>query len=638
MSPRLFLSIFLLCELEVLLVNSYNDSKKENLLASEETTSSSLYSDDNQCLLNSCPHGPLPCSDEESDACPPGLFCKGGHCECGVYPNNYIQCDNSSHTSMVLRSFCVNFDEQRNLTLVGDCLRVIDRENKPGVDYASYVLYHQLPRSVHQLNEEMCQSLSRTGALCGSCQDGYYPLAYSFNWTCIQCPNIGLNWFKYVMAAYLPLTLFYILILFFKINATSSHLFAVVFFCQNMTVPFLVRSALLKIASDVKASYYLVATKVIFSLYGIVNLDFFRPFYSDLCLGIGILPTLALDYVIGLYPLLLMIISYLLITLYEKNYRVVTLMWSPFRSLLSLFRRNWDVRTSVIDAYATMFFLSNVKFLSVSFDLLTPIQVYQLYPDHYNHTLKLYISGDIEYFGNEHIAYGVLAIVMLCTFIILPVIILALYPFCVFHKLAHLNILHTFVNSFQCCYKDGTEPGTRDCRWFASVFLIMRIVQFSLFFIADKNIFYSLVIMTLILHTTLIATVKPFKFSASHYTVINVVLLQCLTMLAITILVISFTNFLAPQFVTFFYIIGIIFGVIPFVYALATSSHWVYTHMKTPLDIMNRVRACRNGNNPLLVTELSCDDNALPHRIEHSEDYPRANLANFVSQQGARDH
>ena len=43
---------------------------------------------------------------------------------------------------------------------------------------------------------------------------------------------------------------------------------------------------------------YLPSVKVLLSVYGIWNLDFFRPYYSDLCLGIGILPTLALDYAI----------------------------------------------------------------------------------------------------------------------------------------------------------------------------------------------------------------------------------------------------------------------------------------------------------------------------------------------------
>ena len=58
---------------------------------------------------------------------------------------------------------------------------------------------------------------------------------------------------------------------------------------------------------------------VFLSFYGIWNLEFFRPFYSNLYLGIGELPALALDYAIALYPFLLNIIAYFLIVLYNKR-------------------------------------------------------------------------------------------------------------------------------------------------------------------------------------------------------------------------------------------------------------------------------------------------------------------------------
>ena len=160
------------------------------------------------------------------------------------------------------------------------------------------------------------------------------------------------------MAAYLPLTLFYIIILFFKINIISTHLFAIVVVSQIVTPPAVSR-AILNIDSCAGNCYLFL---VLLSLHGIWNLDFFRPFYSDICLGMGTLPTLALDYAIAVYPLLLMIV---MIILYDRNYRVITMMWRPFRVLFSYYRRNWDVRTSVIDAYATFFLLSFVKLLSV---------------------------------------------------------------------------------------------------------------------------------------------------------------------------------------------------------------------------------------------------------------------------------
>ena len=275
----------------------------------------------------------------------------------------------------------MTFNEDTKLTSVGLFLRPLNNTRSKG-NRVSDTLYHVLPRNASQLDDIMCKHLNRTGTLCGRCLPDHYPMAYSFNLTCILCPHAHWNWFRYIMAAYLPLKLFYLVILFFRINTTSSHLFAMIYYCQSLAFPSTIRKILNGTADDI--NFFKFAAKLFSSLYGIWNLDFFRPFYSDLCLGIGILPTLALDYVVAVYPLLLVIISYLLIVLHDKNFRIVSILWRPFHALFSLFRRNWDVRNSVIDAFATSFFLSNVKLLSASFDLLVPTPVYQLYPDHYN--------------------------------------------------------------------------------------------------------------------------------------------------------------------------------------------------------------------------------------------------------------
>ena len=47
-------------------------------------------------------------------------------------------------------------------------------------------------------------------------------------------------------------------------------------------------------------------------------------------------------------------------------------------------------------------------------------------------------------------------------------------------------VLHTFVDAFQGHFKDGTEPGTRDCRWFSAVYFLGRItIMYAIFFISD---------------------------------------------------------------------------------------------------------------------------------------------------------
>lgn len=196
--------------------------------------------------------------------------------------------------------------------------------------------------------------------------------------------------------------------------------------------------------------------------------------------------------------------------------------------------------------------MSNYKFLSVSFDFLIPTQVYHVYPDHYNYTLGLFYAGSVEYFGKAHLPYAILAIVVLLVFVLLPVTLLALYPFTFFQKFLNLfpfrwYVLHTFVDSFYGCYKDGTQPDTRDYRWCISIFFLVRVLQLVLYSISEKNFYNILVTMILILMVTLISTLQPFKKSTNHN---NVIFLQLLMLFSITVLGISRSVISSPQFLT----------------------------------------------------------------------------------------
>ena len=509
----------------------------------------------NYSCSTASPHKSLACSETLGPSCPPGLFCEEGRCECGKDYPYVFECAGSD--ASVLSRYCATFDLERNLTLVGATLLTTNSSNPRG-KFAGNTIYYLLPKTAGKLNT-VCDNYSRTGTLCGQCLPDHYPLAYSFNMTCIPCPHVRWNWFRYIMAAYLPLTAFYVVVLFFKLNITSSHLFAVVYYCQALSMPSLMRSLLIGVAWNAGLKVSMMAA-IFASVYGIWNLDFFRPFYSDLCLGLGILPTLALDYAVAVYPLLLMVITHILIALYDKNYRIVTIMWTPFRWLFSLLRKNWDIRTSVIDAFATFFLLSSTKFLSVSLDLLTPTKVYQLYPDHYNYTLRLYYAQDIEYFSKEHLPYAILAVVVLCIFVVLPVATLALYPFQFFQRFLNLfpfrflHVLHTFMDAFQGCYKDGTEPGSRDCRWFASLFFIVRGLLILLFLVTDLNNFLTLLIITLVCHVSLLVIIQPFKSSLSHFNVINIMFLQFTTLYAASLAGVEFAFIMSPRFIHFFFI------------------------------------------------------------------------------------
>ena len=288
----------------------------------------------------------------------------------------------------------------------------------------------------------------------------------------MNCTYYKSNWWKYILHAYLPLTIFYFIILFFEINIHSSLLQGYVIYSQGYLVPPLART----LYSALRVQYVQLHKfyKFIGLIYGIWNLDFFRMYNSGICLQIDTLVTLSLELAIAFYPLFLIIVTYMLITLYDHKFRLLVVLWSPFQALLHLFQSNWDIRTSTVDVFATFFFLTYAKFLNACFDLLIPVRVYHFSkPEHHvNYTWRLYYDATIPYFGTDHTPFAILAIAVLLIIVIIPTVIIIVYPFKVCQRCFNVLpfrsqiLLHTFMDSFQGCYKDGTEIGTQDCSVF----------------------------------------------------------------------------------------------------------------------------------------------------------------------------
>ena len=184
----------------------------------------------------------------------------------------------------------------------------------------------------------------------------------------------------------------------------------------------------------------------------------------------------------------MILLSYFLMKLYDRKIGFIVTIWNPFQALLTTFWKSWNVRTSIIDSFATFFLLSYIKILSVTSDLLIPTQIYQLGSN--VSTFGLYYSPTVVYFGKDHLLYGILAVIILALFVGIPTVILILYPFQCFQTILSvvpLNwlFLRAFIDSFQGCYKDGTEPGTFDCRWWTFshsrrlLSAILQLIQYS---------------------------------------------------------------------------------------------------------------------------------------------------------------
>ena len=261
----------------------------------------------------------------------------------------------------------------------------------------------------------------------GKCKDGHYPLVYSFDMNCIQCPSGKANWWKYLLAAYLPLTIFYFVVLFFKINVASSSLYPFLIYAQFCSIPIFGRVVVTFLKTQQTS---LMAARWIEMFYGIWSLDFFRSFNLGICLGIDTMQVLALELAVGVYPLSLLLVTYVLIRLYDRNFIPIVSIWKPFQAITNFTKRKMETRTTLIDPFCTFFLLSNAKLASSCMDLLVPVTVYELNSTgNLSYSWRLYYNATIPYFGHQHLPYAILATGMLLLFAVFPICCSPCIPF-----------------------------------------------------------------------------------------------------------------------------------------------------------------------------------------------------------------
>ena len=549
--------------------------------------------------------------------CPTWFFpdsSSNGTCKCGDDIHDTVRCNNSTKETAILDCYCMTYNESTG-PVVGACFYNCD--NSAVNPLLKDDLYHLLPSDITKLNNYVCGHLNREGQLCGNCIEGYSTPVYSYDLECVQCSTSPINWVKYILAAFLPLTVFFVLVVSCRLSATSPKLLAFVFFSQILAIGPNVRIVL-----TVTKPYPIAASleKVIFTLYGIWNLDFFRTLLPPICVNVDTLQALALDYAIAFYPLILLVVTYVLIQVHICNFRV-SVMCRPFRRCIEHFRSQWDVRTSIVEAFATFLLLSYVKLLSVSLDLLVPTHVY-----HVNGSLVglfVFYDATIEYFGNEHLPYGVLAVFVMLVFILFPLLLLLLYPMRCFQQClsccgVRWHALPIFIDAFQGCYKDGTN-GSGDHRRFAAAFLLARILLFILFALSPTALFFGAALFVFIPLAMAIVIVQPYKPRYSTYNVVDSVLVLLLALWCATIVSINIAELKAHKWSKFIASLSYIVAVLPLFYISFVTLHWMCSRREFGQRMIGRVHGWIAENHSQMVATGSVE--SLPDRLNNPDEY-----------------
>ena len=165
-----------------------------------------------------------------------------GEYPCGVDKIGAVQCNETQKYLKIHACYCIYWDQDANKTVVGSCI--------PACFGGLYYIERYSISNGTLFNKAACSppstviDIHREGRFCGRCEPQYGLAAYSYQYTiCVPCTDYGYkNWLQYFAVASLPLTVFYFLVVVLRVSVASSHLNGIVFVLQCLLSPLMQRT------------------------------------------------------------------------------------------------------------------------------------------------------------------------------------------------------------------------------------------------------------------------------------------------------------------------------------------------------------------------------------------------------------
>ena len=516
-------------------------------------------------------------SDEK---CPPWFFYNFSldRCECFDSLNRDVRCTDEG--ALLRFGRCMTYQEGTGSS-VSFCPYFLVDEFIDNVTQGTFI---QLPGNVSELNDYMCGPLHRKGELCNECIDGFGPSLTSVGYQCSNCIGVWYGVPLYLFLEFVPITIFYVIILVFRINVTSAPMTSFILFSQIIVFSFGLSTESQSVYRTQlsKAEYSLF--NILIALYGIWNLDFFRYVIPPFCVSanLKVIHIFFTTYVSAFYPVCLIAITWTWIELLSRNFKPLIWIWRKTHRCFSGAKWNWDKKRTIIDTFATFLLLSYSKLLLQSLVIIAPTRVQSVnitgFPSH--KTISLDPSTD--FFSREHLPFAIVAILIFVIFVVLPALVLAFYPFKIFRTLLrkvgllnhHKAAFHLFVEKFYSCYRDGLDGG-KDMRSFASLYFFLRFIivifhqsSIELVGVAGPNVddaqVIALFIRVLLFAAAilLIAIVRPYK--EAYMNILDTLILSTFTLiLFLTMLYLFIVSDISSPIGRFFFYTSIIVTYLP---------------------------------------------------------------------------
>ena len=406
-------------------------------------------------------------------SCPTWFYYNNVTCECGQLFDTKVYCNQQEREAGITDGFCATSTEQEGQYYAGYC-PFRHTENNRGR------IFSEMPCDPNLLSDMMCGHYNRKGLLCGRCIDGYGPAVYSFNMKCADCSKIstGSAISLYLFLELIPITLFFTCVVLFRLNITAGPLLGYVLFCQACYIS--------AVGNSIFIYEYLLShvstTPWIMTLSGLWDLQFFKWVIPPFCISSKLtgIHIQMLNLVTDIYPVLLLILTGTLMELHAKNYRIIHILWKPFSILVNKLNITSVTSDAVVHGFATFILLSACNLTYTMITIFSHTPVYKSI-DATLYKQVLYYEPTITAFGHEHVIYIVFAAVPFILLVLIPSLLLCVYPTRIYGCLSQFVsarkrlAITAFAEALNSCFKDGLN-GTRDYRALAGFITVAAIV------------------------------------------------------------------------------------------------------------------------------------------------------------------
>ena len=476
-----------------------------------------------------------------SEECPPWFTLENTtgslfpQCFCSTDNQPWIICDQRLQKSYLNPGNCAFQDTTTNGTLVAACPYVFPKH----LIVDGHIL---LPSKVSELNNFTCGNLHRdlSFPLCGRCANGTGPAIYYFGSKCVPCSAVNILY--YLLLQYLPNTIMFLAIIVFRINITAAPMVHYVLFCNVVVLAlgfFSGEYSNIMLSLDHKYIYIKNIGRLLLTLNAVWTFDILLFLSPPLCISehmqeiyIPYLNTLA-----ALYPFILLLITYAAIQLHAHDYKLFVRLWKLFHRTYVRFRRAWDPNASMIQAFATVLFLSYTKFLLLMYEPFRFSNTYNQKLNSVNTTM--YLDPNIPINDPKHIYLFLLSAIIFIFILLPPSLLLIIFPTRLFSKVSQclklrwIISIRIFADTFNGCYKDGTD-GARDYRavsgYILATCLLIPTIHIVMTLQDMATLIPSVYTTLFIVLTVPCAAMRPYKHTAANIS--GVALLAILALLA----------------------------------------------------------------------------------------------------------